>query len=164
MLLYQLEYFIFRFYNEYLADYSDQNMIDFYTQIRLKTYLDFFFRCCSFWDPKLVFSLNLEQPYDYGIYIHHTEVLSVLAQGLFISKSIPMWDHVKIVFFFFFLKFSQGSIKNLLRNFPLYTFVMFRQHVVHVISVCIYKTFNCLICSPITSIQFLLCFVRKKLI
>lgn len=36
------------------------------------------------------------------IYIHHTEVLSVLAQGLFISKSIPMWDHVKIVFFFFF--------------------------------------------------------------
>lgn len=73
------------------------------------------------------------------IYIHHTEVLSVLAQGLFISKSIPMWDHVKIVFFFFFfLKFSQGSIKNLLRNFPLYTFVMFRQHVVQICYISLY--------------------------
>lgn len=52
------------------------------------------------------------------IYIHHTEVLSVLAQGLFISKSIPMWDHVKIVFFFFFFKVFSGQHQKLVTQFP----------------------------------------------
>lgn len=72
-----------------------------------------------------------------------------------------MWDHVKIVFFL--KSFLRAASKTCYAISPLYTFVMFRQHVVHVISVCIYNyNIQLLMCSPITSIQFLLCFVRKK--